>query len=259
MFGGFAMSRTNRHLEVGTEEWLIQTGGRLTIRQAITISAQGSAQVFSGRLSRSRIEPLEANNQASRVTIARDALASVLESHRERVLERQGEALLNHACRTYLLGAALLPDDVFRSVNQTAAAVAALAHDDGLANPSRSGNCFTVDSAKEVDNMMHQLSATNSSADAARAAVISHFQPKLPMNAGADAKLVAAGASADVMGFGLKRISTSLLTELWQEWPDLEFISDVRVLLKGERTRAPRTRPGVLALTGMPYLTRSGR
>jgi hypothetical protein len=259
MLGGFAMSQSNRHLEVGTEEWLNQTAGRLTIRQAISISAQGSAQVFSGRLSRSRIEPLEANNQASRVTIARDALASVLESHRERVLERQGEALLNHACRTYLLGAALISDELFQSVNHTAAVVAALAHDDGLANPARSGNCFTVDSAKEVDNMMHQLSATNSSADAARAAVISHFQPKLPMNAGADAKLVAAGASADVMGFGLKRISTSLLTELWQEWPDLEFISDVRFLLKGERTRAPRTRPGVLALTGMPYLTRSGR
>jgi hypothetical protein len=250
------MSQTNRHLEIGTEEWLNQTGGRLTILQAISISAQGSAQVFSGRLSRSRIEPLEANNQASRVKIARDALASVLETHRERILERQGEALLNHACRTYLLGAALVPDDVFKSVNQAAAAVAALAHDDGLANPSQSGNCFTVDSAKEVDELM---GASNSSADAARAAVISHFQPKLPMNAGADAKLVAAGASADVMGFGLKRISPSLLTELWQEWPDLEFISDVRVLLKGERTRAPRTRPGVLALTGMPYLTRSGR
>lgn len=253
------MSQTNRHLEVGTEEWLNQTGGRLTTRQAISISAQGSVQVISGRLSRTRIEPREANNQASRVKIARDVLASVLETHRERVLERQGEALLNHACRTYLLGAALLTDDVFRNVNQVAAAVAALAHDDGLANPSQSENCFTVDSALEVDNIMHQLGAANSWADAARAAVISHFQPKLPMNASADAKLVAAGASADVMGFGLKRISPSLLTDLWQEWPDLEFISDVRVLLKGERTRAPRTRPGVLALSGMPYLTRSGR
>ncbi len=73
------------------------------------------------------------------------------------------------------------------------------------------------------------------------------------------AEMIALGASADVMGIGLKKIDSALQLEIWDEWPDLGFISEVRVLLKGERTRAPRTRPGVLALSGMPYLLRSSR
>jgi len=107
--------------------------------------------------------------------------------------------------------------------------------------------------------MMVRLSASGQSADIAQAAVVAHFQPKLPREAGADAQLVALGASADVMGFGLKRIDSGILAELWQEWPDLDFLSDVRRLLKGERTRAPRTRPGVLSFSGMPSLLRSAR
>jgi hypothetical protein len=71
--------------------------------------------------------------------------------------------------------------------------------------------------------------------------------------------MIALGASADVMGIGLKKIDPELLRDIWVEWPDLGFIQEVRVLLKGERTRAPRTRPGVLAISGMPYLLRSSK
>jgi hypothetical protein len=71
--------------------------------------------------------------------------------------------------------------------------------------------------------------------------------------------MIALGASADVMGIGLKKIDTELLRDIWVEWPDLGFIQEVRALLKGERTRAPLTRPGVLALSGMPYLLRSSK
>lgn len=253
------MSQSNDLPEIGTEEWLIQTGGRLTFRQAISLSTQGSLQIFRDRLTRVTVEPIEAKSQAARVNVARRELALVLNTHRNRVLSRQGQALLHHACRTYLLGAALLSDEVFRTVNYEVAAVAALAHDDGMVNPSKPGQCFTADSASEVNEMMLQLGSSASSAKEARAAVISHFQPTLPMDAGPTAQMVAVGASADVMGVGLKSISPSLLAEVWQEWPDSGFIPAVRVLLKGEISRAPLTRPGVLALSGMPYLLRPGK
>jgi hypothetical protein len=191
--------------------------------------------------------------------VARKELVTVLESQRDRVVERQGQALLNHACRTYVLGAALLSDELFSHVNHTATAVAALAHDDGLLHPSTPGNCFTADSAVEVNTLSERLGAPSETVDVARAAVIAHFQPKLPTQAGADAQLVALGASADVMGFGLKRLDVGLTREVWQEWPDLDFLARVKELLKGERVRAPRTRPGVLARSGMPYLLRSSR
>jgi hypothetical protein len=71
--------------------------------------------------------------------------------------------------------------------------------------------------------------------------------------------MIAVGASADVMGVGLRNLSTSLHADLWQEWPDLGFIPEVKGLLKGERARAPFTRPGVLAISGMPYLLRSSK
>jgi hypothetical protein len=245
--------------EIGTEEWLAQTGGRLTMPQALVLSVQGFAQSAREGMSRHRPDCDEASRQSARVAVARKELMPVRDSLRDRVVERQGHGLLNHACRTYVLGAALLSDDVFRRVNHTAAAVAALAHDDGLLHPSPGDNCFTADSAVEANVMSAQRGAPRSSADVARAAVISHFQPKLPAQAGADAHLVALGASADVMGFGLKKLDPALMNEIWQEWPDENFLADVKELLKGEQSRAPRTRPGVLARSGMPYLLRASR
>lgn len=253
------MVTQKQSFEIGTEEWLAQTGGRLTIAQALVLSGQGLAQAGRERFNRRRPTTTESSSQAARMAVARAELAEVLKTQRARVVERQGQPLLNHACRTYVLGAALVSDEVFRRVNLTAAAVAALTHDDGLVHPSTPGNCFTADSAVEANMMMVQLSASSEASNDAQAAVISHFQPKLPTGAGADAQLVALGASADVMGFGLARIDSGILTSVWHEWPDLDFLADVRRLLKGERTRAPRTRPGVLSLSGMPSLLRPAR
>jgi hypothetical protein len=152
-----------------------------------------------------------------------------------------------------------MPDEAFHRLDHTAAAVAALAHDDGLLHPSTLGNCFTADSAIEAGNMIARLGLPESSNVQSRAAVISHFQPKLPMNSGGEAQLVARGASADVMGIGLRKIHPQLIREIWQEWPDLGFLSQIKKLLKGEINRAPRTRAGILALSGMPYLLRKSK
>ncbi len=245
--------------EIGTEEWLALTGGRLTIPQALVLSAQGLTQALGARFSARRPTPVEAAGQAARVAMARSELETVLTTQRARVLDRQGQPVLNHACRTYVLGAALVSDEVFDRVDLMAATVAALTHDDGLVHPSTPGDCFTADSAVEANAMMSQLGQSAEKAHVARAAVIAHFQPRLPAHAGPDARLVALGASADVMGFGLTRIDPSILVEVWREWPDLGFLPDLKKLLIRERTRAPRTRPGVLSYSGMPSLLRSGR
>ena len=254
------MSKEPKPLEVGTEPWLVETGGRLTTTQAISLATAGFAQtlryLFSVRKSLPRAESI---GQSARVARAREELAKVLETQRGRVLERQGEAVLNHSARTYLFGAALVSDEMFSRVEHIVGAVAALSHDDGLLHPSKRGDCFTGDSAAEAQFMLKSLGVSTSSVKLARAAVISHFQPNLPAQSGAEAHMVALGASADVMGIGLKKIDPDLLREIWKEWPDLGFISEVSVLLKGERTRAPRTRPGVLAISGMPYLLRKSR
>ena len=245
---------------MGTLPWLVETGGRLTVTQSLGLATAGFAQTLRELFSaRQTISHEESKRQSARVSAASKELAKVLATQRERVLDRQGQAVLNHTARTYLFGAALVSDEAFSRINHTVAAVAALAHDDGLIHPSKPGDCFTGDSATEAKIMLNQLGASNASVELARAAVISHFQPDLPNNSGVEAEMIALGASADVMGIGLKKIDSALQREIWDEWPDLGFISEVRVLLKGERSRAPRTRPGVLALSGMPYLLRSSR
>lgn len=254
------MGTRGSHLTIGTEQWLRATGGKLTLFQALGLSAQGFAQTIRARVTgRSRLSDSEASNQFARVSAARKELSLVLSSLQNHVLDRQGQEVLNHACRTYLLGAALMPDEVFHRLDHTAAAAAALAHDDGLLHPSTPGNCFTADSAIEANHMIASLGLPESSSVQARAAVISHFQPKLPVHSGAEAKLVALGASADVMGIGLRKIHPQLIREIWQEWPDLGFLSDMKKLLKKEISRAPRTRAGILALSGMPYLLRRSK
>jgi ribosomal protein L29 len=254
------LRKTQQSFEVGTLPWLVETGGRLTVTQSLGLATAGFAQTLRELFSaRQTISHEESKRQSARVSKARRELAKVLVTQRERVLDWQGQAVLNHTARTYLFGAALVPDEAFSRLNHTVAAVAALAHDDGLIHPSKLGDCFTGDSATEAKIMLNQLGASNASVELARAAVISHFQPNLPNNSGVEAEMIALGASADVMGIGLKKIDSALQREIWDEWPDLGFISQVRVLLKGERSRAPRTRPGVLALSGMPYLLRSSR
>lgn len=254
------MGARDSDLAVGSEKWLRATGGRLTFFQALGISAQGFAQIISARVTgRSRLSDEETSNQIARVSAARKVLSLVLPSLQNQVLDRQGQEVMNHACRSYLLGAALMADEAFHRLDHTAAAVAALAHDDGLLHPSTTGNCFTADSAIEASNMIASLGLPESASVQARAAVIAHFQPKLPVNSGAEAQLVALGASADVMGIGLRRIHHQLIREIWQAYPDLGFLSQIKKLLKGEINRAPRTRAGILALSGMPYLLRKAR
>lgn len=254
---GSKLGKKDSYLEVGTEQWLTQTGGRLTVLQALWLSAQGLAQTIRARAPWHRgPSDLEASNQFTRVAAARKELGKVLPSLQNRALDRQGQDVLNHSCRTFLLGAALITEQVFHRLDLTVTAVAALSHDDGLLHPSTQGNCFTADSVIETSFMMANLGLTESSALGARAAVISHFQPKLPDNSGAEAQLVALGASADVMGIGLRKIHPQLVREIWQEWPDVGFLTHMKKLLKGEISRAPRTRAGILALSGMPYLLR---
>ena len=90
------MVTASRAFEIGTEAWLDQTGGRLTIPQALALSTQGFAQSARDRVSRSRPDQGGSSRQAARMAVARKELAVVLESQRDRVVERQGQALLNH-------------------------------------------------------------------------------------------------------------------------------------------------------------------
>ena len=246
-------------VEIGTDEWLAATGGRLTPGQAAVLAAAGFAQLARERVSRSRGRAPSASEQAGRLDVARRELDGVLMTERQHVVDRQGETLLNHGCRTYLLGAILVPSEVFGRADHESSIVAALTHDDGLVHPTTPGGCFTADSADEAARAMSRLGAGPEAIATARAAVISHFQPTLPPGASAEAYLVARGASADVMGFGLRGVDPGVAREIWQQWPDQGFPRGVARLLKGERTRAPRTRPGVLSMSGMPYFLRSSR
>lgn len=245
--------------EIGTEEWLAATGGRLTPGQATALAAAGFAQLARERVSRSRGGTPRASEQAGRLDVARRELDGVLVTERQHVVDRQGETLLHHGCRTYLLGVLLVPSEVFGRLDQEACVVAALTHDDGLVHPTSPGGCFTADSADEAARVMSRLGAGPDEITTTRAAVISHFQPTLPPGASAEAHVVARGASADVMGFGLRGVDPGVAREIWQEWPDQGFPRVVGRLFKGERTRAPRTRAGVLSLSGMPYFLRSSR
>jgi hypothetical protein len=95
--------------EIGTEEWLAATAGRLTPGQATALAAAGFAQLARERVSRSRGGTPRASEQAGRLDVARRELDGVLVTERQHVVDRQGETLLHHGCRTYLLGVLLVP------------------------------------------------------------------------------------------------------------------------------------------------------
>jgi hypothetical protein len=172
------------------------------------------------------------------------------------LIDDLGPAMSNHACRSFLLGALLMPADAFDHLDVDSAALAALAHDLGLVRPELSDRCFTAASAQAAQQTGSDLGMKEVSTARARDAVVAHFQPHPPPGSGPEALLLAAGTSADVMGYGMHRLHPQLRGEIWRAWPDLAFRKQFKGFLSQERARAPRSRAAVLARTGMGSLMR---
>lgn len=242
---------------IGTTAWLDQTGGRLTLAQSITLSGQAMVQLTRSKLRLSRQGALAASEQEARMHAACQALDRAQESGDfEPVQASLGSALYNHSCRSYVLGALLLDAAAYAALDEEVAVAAALTHDAGLVQPNNDDRCFTVASMAITRTSMEQRLGASDRMSTAQDAVVAHFQPRPPFGSGSETRLLALGASADIMGFGLNVIAPSIKSDLWAKWPDLDISQRFTALLRKERARAPRTRAAVLSRTGMTLLMR---
>ena len=242
---------------MGTTAWLDETGGRLTLAQSITLSGQAMIQLTRSKLRLSRQAALAASEQEERLHAACQVLARAQESGDFAPVQASlGSALYNHSCRSYVLGALLIDATAYASLDQEVAVAAALTHDAGLVQPNNDDRCFTVASAAITRKSMEQRLVVSDRVSAAQDAVVAHFQPKPPSGARSETRLLALGASADIMGFGLNVIAPSIKDDLWAKWPDLDISERFTALLRKERGRAPRSRAAVLSRTGMTLVMR---
>jgi len=209
---------------IGTSAWLEETGGRLTLAQSISLSGQAMVQLARSKLRLSRQAALAASEQDERLHAACQVIVRAQESGDFAPVQASlGSTLYNHSCRSFVLGALLLDASAYASLDQDVAVVAALTHDAGLVRPNNDDRCFTVASTAITRRLMEQRLVASDRVSTAQDAVVAHFQPKLPSGARAETQLLALGASARIMGFGLSVIAPSIKDELWGTWPDLDI------------------------------------
>lgn len=181
--------------------------------------------------------------------LANDALSFARDTH--------SEALMFHSLRTYFMGRLIAAqckieydDDIFFA--------AAMLHDLGLTsnNPvAVSQCCFAVHGAARAKAHLDSCGHDHSKSDKVSEAIALHLNIHVSKRLhGAEAHLLARGATCDLFGFGRRRIQTSNLKELFHRYPRDGVIEALRFEtadhLKGSRAefltrlskgKAPRT------------------
>jgi hypothetical protein len=163
------------------------------------------------------------------------------------LLSRQAcpEVLFNHCMRTFLFGA-LHEQHHRRAYNAEAAFVAAALHDLGLLKAYESaGKPFEVDSANAAEQLALQNGLAPQVATLVwNAAAMHDMRWAIVERQNPTVELVAAGASADVVGADEQIIPAAAVTEVVKAFPRLGFKVQFAQLLTDHCKRKPLSQLG---------------
>ncbi len=165
--------------DVGTWEWVHRTNGILTTSERLSFlpSLVGTFGAFIGdrlRLSLGRRKTLSIGAEELWPVAPDSALCKqALEAARD----LQGEAVLNHAWRTWVLGHALARIDG-TNLDPELLHAGALLHDTGI-EPSKEGQCFTHRSAEAAQGVAQAVSLETERTRTLMNGIVQHITPGL--------------------------------------------------------------------------------
>lgn len=242
---------THSPTDLGTHQWLERTSGQLTTRERRSLLrplVAAQATNVTGRLSMLlRVSPGRRRNPA--VHGGHPAPDSAL-TRAATATARRGlsPALLNHAHRTFLFGAALGELDGL-DVDHELLLAAALLHDIGL--PTRVPHVdFTRAGSRAARDVAELVGLSTAATDTLRTAITLHHTPGVSLAHGPVAYLLSAGAALDVVGLRAWQLPPELLAEIVAAHPRLGFKREFSAAFRAEATRAPRGRAAFLRRYG---------
>lgn len=235
---------------IGTQAWCEATNGHLTAAEKVVLAGmlvRAQARQLGDRLRsftpgwRRRLAEMDlARVPAPDTRAIRDAETLARDVY--------GEPLRLHCYRTYWWAALLAQFDALR-FDAELLLVAALLHDLGLAPRAISdvGNCcFATNGARQAAAFAHEAGWDARRKHRLYEAISLHLNPVVDARLhGAEAKLIADGATFDVIGSGRRRIPDEARLAVHSRFPRAGFRDEIVGTI--ERRHAPGTRPAFLA------------
>lgn len=235
---------------VGTIEWTRRTGGRLEPAERRRLVAdlarvhvgnvlgRGSAMLHlnSGRhadVSPDRLVPPD----SPLTRAAEDAAARTLTP-----------SLLNHSHRAYRFGRAL-GDLEGLEVDDELLFAAALLHDTGLMLTDGSTD-FTLASARVARDVAEGVGLSSRASETIQTAITMHYSPRVSLDVGPEAYLLAAGAGVDVAGLRSWELPRTVLEDAVRLHPREGFKVYFTKAWAVEAARVPRGRAQLLRRYG---------
>jgi hypothetical protein len=240
----------NARRTVGTAAWTECTGGHLEPaerRRLIGDLARVHVSNLVGRFSvlahldrgrRSYISPARVLPPDSPLTrAAEDAAVRLLPT-----------TLLNHSHRAYRFASAL-GDLEGLEVDSEVLFAAALLHDTGWVVTGTQGD-FTLASARLARDVAEQVGLSTAATRTLQTAITMHCNPRVPLEAGPVAYLLAAGAGVDVVGLRCWHLPPAVLEDAVRDYPREGFKTYFTRAWAAEAARVPQGRAKVLRRYG---------
>ncbi|WP_323099073.1 HD domain-containing protein [Intrasporangium sp. YIM S08009] len=235
---------------LGDYEWTRRTGGRLQRRERRGMVID-LARVHAGNLV-GRLGMLARVNPGKHAYVSPERLLPPDSALTRRALDAATRVLpgtlLNHSRRTYVFGRALAEVDGL-DVDAELLCAAALLHDVGLTLP-RGREDFTLVSARVARDVAEQVGLSTAGTDTLLTAITMHHSPRVPLEAGPVAHLLAAGAGVDVVGLRSWDLPRTILENAVGAHPREGFKASFTALWADEAARVPQGRAMLLRRYG---------
>jgi hypothetical protein len=237
-------------MTVGTTAWARRTGGRLRRRDQLDQVWKAVRAQVRARRTRYVEVHVEIPERPPDSAFARAAL--------EACRDLSSDVLVGHCLRTWLWG------DLLAQVGGVAhdrelLFAAAVLHDLGL-TPSHwcapGSECFAVDGARAAETLAHDCGYAR--AEALAEAISLHLNVEVPIDLGAEAHLLAAGAACDVVGARVIEIPAAARHEIMARHPRDGFAAEIADLVGRQAAARPRSRAGLLWKLGFAGLVERG-
>ena len=235
---------------VGTHAWSVRTGGRLCraeTRRLLVDLARVHATNIAGRLA--LLTHLHSGRNAyvdpARLIPPDTALTREATDTATHLLPAP---LLDHSHRTYLFGRALGELEGVE-VDTELLYAAALLHDTGLGT-ARGPDDFTLTSARIARDVAERVGLSTAATETLQTAITMHHSPRVTLDAGPVAYLLAAGAGVDVVGIRSWELPDSVLERAVAEHPREGFKGYFTRAWADEAARVPEGRARLLRRYG---------
>lgn len=227
---------------VGSADWTLRTGGRLSGREMAGLFPPLARGLLANVVGRARLALRMHPGRRSNVdpSALEPPDSALVRDAREAALDLLSPMLLNHSERAYAWGAALGALEQLE-FDRELLYVACLLHDTGLPTPLENRD-FTIASTAVVDRVVGEHDLAESQVSCIADAICLHHTPGVTLADGAESYLLSAGAAVDVFGIRSWEVPDAVRIEVVDEFPRTGFKREFAALWRAEAKAVPRGR-----------------